>query len=247
MDLRDRTALITGGARRLGRAMAIGLADAGAKVAIHYRSSEDEAGQAVREIEASGGRATAVQGDLARPERAEEILAAAEAELGTVSILINNASIFDPRPFLEMSLADLRENQAIHTESALVLARSLALRLPPDATGAIVNLLDWRSSRPDPAYVPYGLSKSTLHAATAMLARALAPRIRVNGIAPGAILPPPGADGESEARHREIAGRTPLARSGSEEEIVRAALFLIRDADYTTGCVLPVDGGRHLQ
>lgn len=247
MQIENKTVLITGAARRLGRAMALGLAHAGMRVAVHYGSSTEEARRVVAEIESIGSQAVAVQGDLSAPERAEEILAAAEDQLGTISVLINNASVFDPKPFLETSLQELRENQAIHTESALVLSQALARRLPPLEPGAILNLLDWRSSRPDPAFVPYGLSKATLHAATQMLALALAPSIRVNGIAPGAILPPPGAGADGEERHRKISGQTPLARSGTESDIVRTALYLIRDADYTTGLVIPVDGGRHLQ
>ncbi len=242
MDLGYGAALVTGGGRRIGRAIALGLAREGLAVAVHYHRSAEAAAEAVAEIEGRGGRSVAVPGDLTERGIAERVLAEASAALGTVRVLINNASTFLPSGAGELGTEQLRGEMALHLEAPYRLAIEMARRLPAEECGRIVNLLDWRASHPDPRHFGYSLSKGALLGLTRALAAALGPRITVNGIAPGAILPPAGGGKGSGDYARDL----PLAAVGRVEDIVRACVFLVRDADYTTGAVIPVDGGKHL-
>ncbi|NQU39735.1 MAG: SDR family oxidoreductase [Lentisphaerae bacterium] len=237
--IEGKTALVTGGARRLGRAVALELAAAGVHMVIHYRDSDTEAEATAAEARARGVNAITMAADLAVPNAATALFAHAVKAVGAIDILINNASIFEPSALLTFSEEELQSNLRLHAFAPLQLARALAATGRP---GSIINLLDTRIARPDPAYAAYGLSKSMLAEITRMLALELAPRIRVNGIAPGLVLPPAGAGpGFTERR----AALLPLQTSGEPDDISAAVLFLLRSS-FITGQIIYIDGGSHL-
>ncbi|MCI0650315.1 MAG: SDR family oxidoreductase [Planctomycetes bacterium] len=243
MKLAGTNALITGAGRRIGRALALAFAAEGVGIAVHYRDSRGDAEELAEEIQASGGKAVAIGADLAMPGGAETVFVEASSSLGAIQLLVNNASRFEPAGLDATDRARWEEELALHATAPYILSREVARHLPADSEGRIINILDWRAELPDPRYLAYSAAKGALHALTLALARALAPRITVNGISPGAILPPAGGAGKGSGDYvRDL----PLARVGSTDDIVRACLFFARDADYVTGAILPVDGGRHL-
>jgi pteridine reductase len=243
MLLTGRAALVTGGAVRVGRAIAGAVAARGAAVVIHYRSSRAEAEGLVAEIEAAGGRAAAVAADLERPEAVRELAGVAEAAFGRIDVLVNNAAIFPSAPFLEVTEAEWDRTLATNLKAPFLLAQALAPGMLARGAGKIVNLADVAAFRPWPSYLPYSVSKAGLVALTQGLARALAPRIQVNAIAPGAILFPEEWDA---ARREKLLAQVPMGRAGDPEDIARTVLYLIEATDYVTGAVIPVDGGRSL-
>ena len=252
MELSGCGALVTGGARRIGGAIATALAQEGARVAIHYRGSQEAAEARVAEIEEAGGTAVAVRGSLDSAAEAEALFASAVEAVGPIHVLVNNASTFR-RSDITSPVDSLVEDWGVHVEAPWALSRALAHQLPESAEGQIsegqiLNILDWRATIPDPQYVTYCVAKGGLHALTLTLARALGPRIRVNAVSPGAILPleVSGESAPSGPNPADALRDLPIPRMGEVDDIVRASLFLIRDADYTTGTVIPVDGGRHL-
>lgn len=238
-ELAGATALVTGAAKRLGRALALGLADAGADVIVHYRTSADEAAEVCRLIEGKGRAALAVQADFARAADWTAWMEECRSWQGAVDILVNNASLYPVDTPADVSEAQLLENMRVHAFAPLVLARTFARGLE---RGRLLNLLDTRVLADDRRHLSYHLSKRTLYSLTKLLALEYAPRITVNGIAPGPVLPPPDEDAAYLERARSF---VPLNRVGTEAEIVQAALFLLR-SDFITGEVLFVDGGRHL-
>ncbi len=240
--LAGRVALVTGAARRIGRVLAQALAGAGAGVVIHYRESAGEAQTCAAEIFAAGGRAALVQGDLADPEVAEGLIELAARPFGAVDLLVNNASIFAPGEALDTDLAEWELNQAINLRAPFLLSREFARALPPERGGDIVNLNDWRALRPGADHFAYTVSKVGLHGLTRSLAVALAPRIKVNEIALGAVLPPERAT--DEYLH-EVRRAIPLDRWCRPREVAAALLFLA-GAPGLTGQTIFVDGGRNL-
>lgn len=240
--LAGRVALVTGAARRIGRVLAQALAGAGAGVVIHYRESAGEAQTCAAEIFAAGGRAALVQGDLADPEVAEGLIELAARPFGAVDLLVNNASIFAPGEALDTDLAEWELNQAINLRAPFLLSREFARALPPERGGDIVNLNDWRALRPGADHFSYTVSKVGLHGLTRSLAVALAPRIKVNEIALGAVLPPERAT--DEYLH-EVRRAIPLDRWCRPREVAAALLFLA-GAPGLTGQTIFVDGGRNL-
>ncbi len=235
-------ALVTGGARRIGRAIALDLARCGFAVAVHYHRSEARADELVRAIRSEGGRAVALAADLSRDEEARGLLGRAGRALGPVGLLVNNAAVFD---YDDVASAD-RESWQAHMEpnltAPLILTQAFAEALPADAGGLVVNMVDSRVLNPTPRHLSYTVSKAALWALTQSLARALAPRIRVNAIGPGPVLPPQGqSDQQFESRYR----RLPLGRPATPEEIAAAIRFLLA-AKSVTGQLLALDGGNHL-
>lgn len=230
--------------------MALGFAARGWDLAIHYRNSASAAEELVRELQSQGANAVALSGDLRDASVVRHLVPRATDELGPLTALINNASVFRPTadPNLPGPAGDMiREDLEVHVEAPLILSQSFAQQVPESATGTIVNLLDWRAMRPDPQYLTYSIAKAGLRAVTENLAIALAPRVTVNAVAPGAILPPNTEPGASPAApDPETLERVPAQRWGDMADIVQACLFLALEAPYVTGCVLPVDGGRHL-
>ncbi len=238
----NRTALITGAARRVGRAIAEDLAKNGWAVAIHHRSSSGDAQALAEAIRASGGRAAVVGGDLADSAAPARIVADAVAALGPLSLLVNNASVFEKDTIGALDADVWRRQLAVNLQAPVFLAEAFAKQLPDGAEGNIVNLLDQRVFRPSPDFFSYQLSKSALLVATETMAKALAPRIRVNGIAPGPVLPSIHTTAE---KHREMAANLPLQRAPGLEEFGRTVRYLV-DTPSITGQVIALDGGQRL-
>ncbi|MCS0493810.1 SDR family oxidoreductase [Ancylobacter sp. MQZ15Z-1] len=235
-------ALVTGGAVRIGRTICLALARAGYDVAVHVRH-EGEAGDAARAaIEAEGARAVVLAAELTDPEAMARLVPAAVEALGPVSLLVNNASEFQPDGVGDLDLARWERHFAANLRAPVFLAEAFARALPPDRHGAVVNIIDQRVLKPTPNYLSYSLAKNGLWSATRMLAQALAPRIRVNGIGPGPTLASVHQDGEDFARQ---CAALPLGRGPAPEEIAEAVLFLAR-ARSITGQMIAVDGGQHL-
>jgi NAD(P)-dependent dehydrogenase (short-subunit alcohol dehydrogenase family) len=238
----EGAALVTGGGRRIGAHLARALADRGYAVAIHYRTSAAEAEALADEIERSGGRAAALCADLGDPGQLEKLVAAAHAALGPITVLLNNAAVFEDDRAADFTLEQWDRQVALNLRAPVVLARQFARLLPADATGLIVNMLDQRIAAPTRGYFSYTLSKLALAAATELLAAALAPRVRVNGIAPGLTLI---SGAQSEADFERLVDRTPLGKGSAPDAITRAFIYLL-EADVVTGQLLFVDGGRRL-
>ena len=235
-------ALITGGARRIGRALVAAAVEAGYDVAIHVRHMDDEADAAAAEVRARGRRAAILTCDLRQEGATVALVGEAEAELGTVTLLVNCASVFEEDAFHDMNRASWDAHLETNLRAPLVLAQVFARRLPPGRDGLIVNLLDQRVLNPAPEFFSYSLSKSALWDATRMLAQALAPRIRVNGIGPGPTLPSIHQD---QAAFEAEAAATLLQRPVGPREIADALRYLI-DAPSVTGQMIAVDAGQHL-
>ena len=237
-------ALVTGAARRLGRAIALRLAKGGCRVAVHYRGSRAEAEGVVREIKAAGGDARAFPADLARPDSPVKLVAAVEKAMGPLVVLVNNASLFQGAPFLSAGSKDLDDHLAVNLRAPFLLARAAALGMATRGRGKIVNLGDIHAERPIEGHAAYCISKAAVHAMTLALARELAPAVQVNAVAPGAILLPEGA---SPALRRALLRNIPADRLGTPEEVAEAVAFLVEGPDFVTGEIIRVDGGRHLR
>ncbi|WP_165190579.1 SDR family oxidoreductase [Caulobacter soli] len=235
-------ALVTGGGRRIGRALALEAAGAGFDVAVHYRTAKDEAQAVADEIAALGRRAVVLDAELTHEAQTAALVGRAAQALGPVTLLINSASTFED----DRLATSTRESWDAHLDANLrapiVLAQAFSAALPGDHSGLIVNVVDQRVLRPNPQFFSYSLSKAGLWWATQTLAQDLAPRIRVNAIGPGPTLPSVHqAPGEFEA---EAAG-TLLQRHASPDEIAAALRYLI-DATSVTGQMIAVDAGQHL-
>ncbi len=239
-SLAGKTALITGAAKRIGAALALALSRQGAGIILHYNSAEEEAQNVVQKINDTGGHAVIVQGNLAHEGVANSVLDKALGHANQIDILINNASIFKEMGFEDVTANAINDNMNINAVAPLMLSRRFAEQKIP---GTIINMVDTMVMDYDKKHVPYHLSKRALHALTKMMAVEFAPDIRVNAVAPGLILPPPGKD---EAYLEQLIHSNPLHRHGGPEDIVRAVLYLI-SAEFVTGQTLFVDGGRHLR
>lgn len=237
---KGKTALVTGSARRIGRGIALALARHGANVVVHFDTSAKEAADLAREIEMVGAKAWTLQADISNLEEAETVVPSAIELAGPLDILINNASVFPKGGLLSFSVEELEANLGINAVAPLLMARHFAAQ---DRDGGIVNMLDSRIVDYDREHAAYHLSKRMLFTLTRMMAIEFAPLVRVNAVAPGLILPPPGED---EAFLERLASSNPLNRYGSVEGVADAVLFLLR-SDFITGQVIFVDGGRHLR
>lgn len=235
----QQVAIITGGAIRVGRAIALELAKQGFAIALHYHHSLEQAQQTASEIKALGAPVTLIQADLADPDRCEDIIRQA-AELGELAVLINSAAIFPEQDTMADILAHWDEVMNLNLRAPLLLSQAFAARKPQQAH--IINILDARINHPAGDHIVYRLSKAGLWHLTESLARDFAPAIQVNGLALGAILPPPGADADHFAR---MAEQIPLKRTGNPQAIADAVAFLIKQS-FITGTIIPVDGGEFL-
>jgi NAD(P)-dependent dehydrogenase (short-subunit alcohol dehydrogenase family) len=242
MNLDGSVAIVTGGAVRLGRAMALELARQGVRLAIHYGSSADAAGAVVQEVKALGSEATAIQSDLSQPGRAQSIVERTVAHFHRVDILVNNASIFEHGNWDDTTEANWDRHFDINLKSPFFLSQAFAMQVGRERWGHIVNIADWRGVRPGTGHMAYTLTKAGLIAMTKSLALALAPNIQVNAIAPGMILPPPGAD---ESYLERKAAQIPAQRAGTPEEIANTLVYLLR-SDFVNGELVHVTGGQHL-
>ncbi|WP_122466000.1 SDR family oxidoreductase [Brevundimonas lutea] len=237
-------ALVTGGGRRIGRAICLALARAGHDVAVHHRGGAEEARALAGELRGLGVRAEAVFADLADEDQARSLIATAAQAVGPLTLLVNNASLFEDDRVGDLSRDLWDRHIATNLRAPIVLAEAFAAQVPDAAAGraSVINLLDQRVLKPDPRFFSYGLSKAGLWWATRTLAQALAPRVRVNGVGPGPTLP---SIHQSQAEFDAEARNIPLERASSPEAIAEAVLYLAR-ADRVTGQMIAVDGGQHL-
>lgn len=244
MDIRNKVALITGASRRIGATVAKQLHQQGMRLCLHYRSSKTEAEALASELNALRTDSVClVQMDMLQTQKLPELINKTLDCYGQLDLLVNNASSFYPTPADEFTLDDWDTLVGSNLKAPLFLSKA-AIPALRKSQGCIINMLDIHAERPMPGHVVYSIAKTGLWAMTRSLAKELGPEIRVNGVAPGAILWPEN-DADDEAR-QAILERTALKRVGSPEDIAKAILFLFRDAPYVTGHMLPVDGGRLL-
>jgi NAD(P)-dependent dehydrogenase (short-subunit alcohol dehydrogenase family) len=236
-----RSALITGAGRRIGRAIALALGRAGYAVALHANRSRSDAEKLAAEIAGNGGRASVVLADLADAKAVRSLIPAAAA-FGPLTLLVNSAAEFEPDEISDLDLARFERTMAVNLAAPLLLAQSFAAHAPGGVDASIVNLLDQRVFKPTPKFLSYTLSKSALYAATTTLAQALAPKIRVNAVAPGPTLP---SRRQTDAQFAAQAVALPLKHGSSPEDIAAAVLYLAQ-AKSVTGVTIAVDGGQHL-
>ena len=241
-DLRGQVAVVTGGARRLGRATVLALANHGMHVVVHYRHSAADAAATVTAARAAGVEALALHADATHPGDVDALLEQTLRTFGRVDALVTSAGAFRRTPLASLTDADWRDMLADNLEATFVPARRFGLHMRDHGGGAIVTFADVAALRPWAEYAPYCAAKAGVVALTYALAKELAPTVRVNAIAPGPVLFPD--DFDAEARAREI-GRTLLRRAGEPEHVADAVVTLLRN-DYITGVILPVDGGRLL-
>ena len=240
MSLKDKLVLITGAALRVGRELALTVARAGSDVVIHFGHSQADAQSLKDQIQALGRRAYLLQADLNDPEEVSKLIPRT-FEYGPLYALVNNAAIFESLTWQSATLEEWNRHLMVNLTTPFLLSQAFAGLLPPDGKGRIVNLLDWRALRPAADHLPYTISKSALAALTRSLAVALAPRISVNGLALGAILPP--SEGTAPPN---ILKNVPAGRWGDLAEVGQALIFLLEGPEYITGEIIHIDGGRHL-
>jgi pteridine reductase len=226
---------------RLGRAIAMELATAGASVAVHYRGSAEAADSVVQSIQQAGGEAEAFRLDLGDTAALPGLVDSVLARFGRLDALVNNAAIFPRTPFGSVTEADWDRVIAVNLKAPFFLAQAAARPMQAQGAGKIVNLADVSAERPWSGYLPYCISKAGIVALTRGLAKALAPQVQVTAVAPGAILFPEAMP--AEERHRLLKA-VPLGREGDAADVARTVRFLIEGSDYITGTVLPIDGGR---
>lgn len=237
-----KIALVTGAAKRLGREIALGLAADGWDIAVHYRSSAQEAEATVRDIQKLGRRAVALDCNLSDEQAARELLPRACAALGRVSCVVNSASMFEYDDAGSFTSQRLDAHMHANVAGPVLLTQALHQMTPQGAQAVVINLLDQKLLNPNPDFLSYTLSKAALQTATTLLAQALAPKLRVVGLAPGLTLVSGDQTEEGFAHaHRQ----TPLGKSSTPSDIATAACYLA-SATAVTGTVLAVDGGQHL-
>jgi NAD(P)-dependent dehydrogenase (short-subunit alcohol dehydrogenase family) len=235
-------ALVTGATRRIGRTLALRLAGLGFDVAVHGRGLDADAAATVAAIEATGRRGVALAADLAVEAQVTPLVPAAAAALGPLTVLVNSAAIFEHDRLATMTRDTWDRHMAINLRAPAVLTQAFVAQLPAAAEGLVVNLIDERILNLTPNYLSYSVSKMGLWAMTQVLARELAPRVRVNAIGPGPALPAPGW---SDAEFAALCRRMPLRRGTDPEEIAAALAFILR-ARSMTGHMIVLDGGQHL-
>ncbi len=241
MEVRGRWALVTGGAKRVGRVIALELAGRGVNVVVHYHTSSAEADGVVREIEARGVGALALRADLGQPREVEALARDAEARTGGIAVLVNNAANYFRVPFDELTEAVWDASLDVNLKAPFLLGWHLGRAMRARGAGRIINLADWAGERPYNDYLPYCVSKAGIICLTKALAKALAPAVAVNAVAPGPVMPP---DDIGVAEREAIIRATPLRRLGTPEDVARCVRFLAEEADFSTGAIYLVDGGR---
>lgn len=239
MNLKGKVAVVTGAAHRVGKAIALALAGAGAHVVVHYHSAEAAAAETKAEIEALGVRALTVQADLSTAAGIAALFAATEAAFGGLDILVNSAASMDRGDVRTLTRAAWQQVMDLNLTGPFFCAQAAAHLMAGRGGGAIVNISDLAGLQPWTRYPAHSVSKAGLLMVTEVLAKALAPQIRVNAIAPGPVVKTVGWDDE---RWRQLGDHTLLKRTGSGEDVARAVLYLL-EADFVTGQTLVVDGG----
>lgn len=243
MRLQGRKVLITGAARRLGRAMALAMARRGADLVLHFRSHADDAERTAEEARSAGAQVITVQADLSDTAGVQQLLQGARDAFGRVDVLVNNASVYRPTPLETLDEAQWDEHMAVNLKAPFLCSLEIGRWMLRQGDGKIINLTDWAAERPYPGFLPYCVSKAALIGLTRALAVELAPKVQVNALALGPVLNP---EGLSAAQLDSVPIRNPMGRVGSPEDVAAAATFLVEGSDFITGAVLPVDGGRAL-
>lgn len=241
MELKGKTVLVTGGAKRVGREIALALARRGANIALHYNTSKDEAGKTAGDISALGVRVELFQADLAGDSAIEAMVSSVLARFGRLDGLVNNAAVFFKTPFDTLTAADWDRTMSVNLRAVFLCSVHAGRAMLEGEGGAIVSIADWSGERPYRDYVPYCVSKAGVIALTKGLAKTLAPRVRVNCIGPGPVLTPGDLSAEESAK---ILENIPMGRHGSPADVASAVVFLFEGSDFLTGTFLPVDGGR---
>jgi len=236
-------ALVTGAAKRIGRHLALAMAGEGYDVAVHYGGSEKDAAETVRLIEEQGGKAVAFQADLADTGALDSMMTAIAASLGFVDCLINSASAFEYDTHEDWTVARFDWLQAVNLRAPLYLAQRMMHDLPEPTTGLVINLLDQKLFNLNPDFFSYTVSKMGLKEVTPLLAQAMAPRCRVNGIAPGLTL---RSGDQTEQEFKAVHDKMPLGRGTNPDDIADALRYLLR-AGAVTGAIIPVDCGQRLE
>ena len=242
MELKGKVALVTGAARRIGRAIALELAAHGATVAAHYRSSQAEADTVVAEIAAHAGKAQTLRANLEHVAEIEQMVSEILGSFGRIDILINSASVFAPTPLAEITEREWDANLDTNLKGPFFLSKFAGAAMRRQGAGKIINLGDWAGIRPYKDYLPYSVSKSGLIGLTKALAKELAPQVQVNCIALGMVMPPENYTKEEVER---LVSRTPTKKIGTPEDVARAVVFFC-ETDFATGSVLTLEGGRLL-
>jgi NAD(P)-dependent dehydrogenase (short-subunit alcohol dehydrogenase family) len=242
VDIEGKVALVTGAAKRVGRSIALALAERGAELVVHYRTSDREAQEVLALAKKLGGKPAAVRADLSVPAEVGTMVDSALRAFGRVDILVNSAAIFYRTPFPTLTEADWDRFLAVNLKAPFLLCRQAGEIMCKQGYGKIVNVADIAGTKVWADFIPYSVSKAGLLALTTGLAKALAPAVQVNAICPGTVLLPDGSAPDEQARAVE---RVPLRRLGAPEDIARAAVYLV-ESDFVTGEVLTVDGGQRL-
>jgi NAD(P)-dependent dehydrogenase (short-subunit alcohol dehydrogenase family) len=240
LPLRGKTILVTGAARRVGRMLALACAQAGADMMIHHGRSAQQALDVQKEIASLGCRGWILVSDLSKADEVARLISQANA-ISPLYGLVNSAAIFEPLSLEQTTLTDWERHMAINLTAPFMLSQAFAKQVPDNGEGRIVNVLDWRALHPGADHFPYTVSKAALAALTQSLAVALAPRITVNGLALGAVLPP-----ANESSNEEIIKSVPAHRWSDAKEVEEALIFLLAGPAYITGEIIHMDGGRHL-
>ena len=243
MELNGRVAIVTGGAIRLGRAISLALASRGMKVVINYHSSDSEAKQTLKDVEALGAEAIAIQADVSKNSDVERLISSAVDHFGKVDVLINNAAIFYHKEFLELTEEDFDRNISINLKGPYLCCLAAGKHMLQQQAGKIINIACTSGFMPWTGFIPYSISKAGVISLTKVMAKTLGPNIQVNAIAPGPVLLPEHYT--AEERDRAVKS-TVLKREGSPQDITKTILFLLEGSDYITGDVIAVDGGRLL-
>ncbi|MBA2688774.1 MAG: SDR family oxidoreductase [Gemmatimonadaceae bacterium] len=242
MKVDGLTVLVTGAGVRVGREIAIALAECGARIGVHCNSSKKQAEETLDAIRGAGSQGEIFQADLTVEGSADRLIGEVVARFGALDVLVNSAAVMQRTPFGEVTVAEWDAMFALNLRAPFFLSQAAAAAMG-DRGGAIVNISDLAAFETWPAFIPHGISKAGVVQMTRALARSLAPRVRVNAIAPGAVMLPDGWNEESE---EHIISTTPLKRLGSPKDVAEAVIYLIQ-ADYVTGITLIVDGGRHIR
>jgi pteridine reductase len=242
MSLQGKVALITGAGRRVGRVIALAFAAKGARVAVHYNTSVSEARRVADAVKSlSGADADVFRANLLDAKAPAKLADAVARRFGRLDILINSASAYEKTPFAAASAEDGDRLMAVNARAPFFLAQACAPYLKRSGAGVVINIADWSAHRPYADYGPYCASKAALLCVNKILAKALAPEIRVNAILPGPVLAPQDM---GDAEKKKMSEATLLKRLGTPEAVARACLYLAESADYSTGAELTVDGGR---
>ncbi len=243
MDLQGKVALVTGGAKRVGKAIALALASKGCHVAFSHLTSKSEAKDTLAEIRNLGVKAQSVKGDVSRLSDVKKIVKEVETHLGPIDILVNNASVFERTPWPDIQEKAWDRHLSVNLKAPFLMAREVIPGMVRRGRGKVVNIVDWAAERPYKHYLPYLVSKAGLVCLTKALAREVAPAVQVNGVAPGPVLLP---EAMTDSERQGILKATPLRREGSPQDVANAVLFLVEGTDFATGSIVYVDGGRSI-